>query len=380
MSNKLVEIKNLRTYFFVEATDKQIDVGPSSHDSFLNKYYEEDKKLKNMVPAKAVDDVSFDIFEGEVLGIVGESGSGKSVTAYSISRLVPDPPGKIVGGEVIFKGVNLLKLTYEEMKKYRGYEIAMIFQEPMTSLNPIIKIGDQITEVILQHEKISKDEAEKKAIDMVEAVGISDAEKRMKDYPHQFSGGMRQRVMIAMALACNPSLLIADEPTTALDVTIQAQILDLMLKLKKQRNEAAILLITHNLGVVAETCDRVIVMYGGKVQEQGDVYSLFRDPKHPYTKGLLQSLPDPYKDSHEELKAIPGIIPHILELPVGCKFCTRCTEVMDICWDIEPELMELSPGIKVRCHLYDPKIMAANPKPLNKENVNAGDTEQGVSK
>lgn len=352
MKKKLVEIKNLRTYFFVEATDKQIKVGPSAHDSFLNKFYEADKKLKDKVPAKAVDDVSFDIFEGEVLGIVGESGSGKSVTAYSITRLIPDPPGKVVAGEVIFKGVDLLKLTWDEMKKYRGYEIAMIFQEPMTSLNPVMKIGDQITEVILQHEKISNEEAEKKAAEMLEAVGISDGPKRMKDYPHQFSGGMRQRVMIAMALACNPSLLIADEPTTALDVTIQAQILDLMIKLKKQREEAAILLITHNLGVVAETCDRVIVMYGGKIQEIGDVFEIFKKPKHPYTIGLLQSLPDPYKEDQGELKAIPGIIPHILELPKGCKFCTRCIEVFDKCWDIEPELKEIEPGRLVRCHLF----------------------------
>lgn len=349
---KLVEIKNLRTYFFIEATDKQINTEEIyKKEEFLKKFYESDKKLKGKFPAKAVDDVSFDIFEGEVLGIVGESGSGKSVTAYSITRLVPDPPGKIVGGEINFRGVDLLKLSYEEMKKYRGYEVAMIFQEPMTSLNPVMKIGEQITEVILTHEKVKKEEAEKKAIEMLEAVGIPDAEKRMKDYPHQFSGGMRQRVMIAMALSCNPSLLIADEPTTALDVTIQAQIIDLMLKIKKKRDDAAIILITHNLGIVAEMCDRVIVMYGGKIQEVGDVFSIFKDPKHPYTRGLLQSLPDPYKNDQGELKAIPGIIPHILELPLGCKFCTRCTEVMDICWETEPELIEISAGRSVRCHL-----------------------------
>jgi peptide/nickel transport system ATP-binding protein len=352
MKNKLVEIKNLRTYFFIEATDKQVKAEEYYHDEFLNKYYKEDKKLKDKVPAKAVDDVSFDIFEGEVLGIVGESGSGKSVTAYSMTRLIPDPPGKIVGGEVIYKGVDLLKLTYEEMHKYRGYEIAMVFQEPMTSLNPVMKIGEQITEVIFTHENISKDEAEKKAIEMMDAVGIPDAEKRMKDYPHQFSGGMRQRVMIAMALSCNPSLLIADEPTTALDVTIQAQILDLMLKIKQQRKESAIIIITHNLGVVAETCDRVIVMYGGKIQEVGDVFRIFKNPKHPYTIGLLQSLPDPYKENREELQAIPGIIPHILELPNGCKFCTRCTLVMDKCWSDEPELKLMEDGSQIRCHLF----------------------------
>lgn len=356
---KLVEVKNLRTYFFVEATDKQLEAHTEyMKEEYLKKFYTEDKKLKGKFPAKAVDDVSFDIHEGEVLAIVGESGSGKSVTAYSLTRLVPDPPGKIVAGEVLYKGVDMLKLSYEEMKKYRGYEIAMIFQEPMTSLNPVMKIGEQITEVILTHEKIGKHEADRKAIEMLEAVGIPDAEKRMKDYPHQFSGGMRQRVMIAMALACNPSLLIADEPTTALDVTIQAQILELMIKIKKQREDSAILLITHNLGIVAEISDRVIVMYGGKIQEIGDIFGIFNDPKHPYTKGLLQSLPDPYKDTHEELKAIPGIIPHILELPKGCKFCTRCTEVMDYCREVEPELLEISPGRSVRCHLIsNPEAM-----------------------
>jgi len=356
---KLVEVKNLRTYFFVEATDKQLEAHTEyMKEEYLKKFYTEDKKLKGKFPAKAVDDVSFDIHEGEVLAIVGESGSGKSVTAYSLTRLVPDPPGKIVAGEVLYKGVDMLKLSYEEMKKYRGYEIAMIFQEPMTSLNPVMKIGEQITEVILTHEKIGKHEADRKAIEMLEDVGIPDAEKRMKDYPHQFSGGMRQRVMIAMALACNPSLLIADEPTTALDVTIQAQILELMIKIKKQREDSAILLITHNLGIVAEISDRVIVMYGGKIQEIGDIFGIFNDPKHPYTKGLLQSLPDPYKDTHEELKAIPGIIPHILELPKGCKFCTRCTEAVDFCMEVEPELLEISPGRSVRCHLIsNPEAM-----------------------
>ena len=351
MQKKLVEVKNLKTYFFVEATDKQITEHTEDFDPKLKELYKSDNYLKGKVPAKAVDDVSFDILEGEVLGIVGESGSGKSVTAYSITRLVPDPPGKIVGGEVIFKGTDLLKLTFEEMKKYRGKEIAMIFQEPMTSLNPVMKIGDQITEVILQHEKVSKDEAVKKAINMLELVGIPSAEKRMKDYPHQFSGGMRQRVMIAMALSCHPALLIADEPTTALDVTIQAQIIELMLRLKKERVEAAILLITHNLGVVAETCDRVIVMYGGKIQEIADVDPLFEKPLHPYTVGLLSSLPDPDKPK-ETLQAIPGIIPHILELPKGCKFATRCTKVFDKCWDEEPALIEKEGNRFVRCHLY----------------------------
>lgn len=352
MQNKLVEIKNLRTYFFVEATDQQISDENVSHDSDLNKLYASDKYLKGKVPAKAVDNVSFDIYEGEVLGIVGESGSGKSVTAYSITRLIPDPPGKIVSGEVIYKGKDLLKITFDEMKNYRGKEIAMIFQEPMTSLNPVMKIGDQISEILLQHENVNKEEAFKQGVNMLELVGIPSPEKRMKDYPHQFSGGMRQRVMIAMALACNPSLLIADEPTTALDVTIQAQILDLMLKLKNERKESAILLITHNLGVVAETCNRVIVMYGGKIQEIADAEALFGNPLHPYTIGLLESLPDPDKPK-DTLQAIPGIIPHILELPKGCKFSTRCTKVFDKCITDEPELLEIESKHFVRCHLYN---------------------------
>ncbi|CAN5528295.1 ABC transporter ATP-binding protein [soil metagenome] len=359
MANKLVEVKDLKTYFFVEGTDKALVEGTSSHDPALSFLYDNNKKMKGKVPAKAVDGVSFDVYEGEVLGIVGESGSGKSVTAYSISRLIPDPPGKIVGGEIIFKGKDLLKLSFDEMKKYRGKEIAMIFQEPMTSLNPVMKIGDQITEVLLQHEDIDKAEAEKRAIEMMKLVGIPSPETRIKDYPHQFSGGMRQRVMIAMALSCNPSLLIADEPTTALDVTIQAQILDLMLRLKDERKQSAILLITHNLGVVAETCDRVIVMYGGKVQEIADVTSLFEKPAHPYTVGLLNSLPDP-DNPKSELEAIPGIIPHILELPKGCKFATRCPKVMDICWKVEPPLIPINDRQQVRCHLYDNFIKEKN--------------------
>ncbi|MBS1517414.1 MAG: ABC transporter ATP-binding protein [Bacteroidetes bacterium] len=352
MQKKLVEIKNLKTYFFVEDTEKQKTLHKEINDPVLLELYKTDKYLKNKVPAKAVDDVSFNIYEGEVLGIVGESGSGKSVTAYSITRLVPDPPGKIVSGEVYFKGKDLLKISFEEMKNYRGNEISMIFQEPMTSLNPVMKIGDQILEAILNHEEISKEDAVKKAIEMLKLVGIPSPENRLKDYPHQFSGGMRQRVMIAMALACHPSLLIADEPTTALDVTIQAQILELMIRLKKEREESAILLITHNLGVVAETCDRVIVMYGGKIQEISDVDPLFEKPLHPYTVGLLSSLPDP--DAPKEiLKAIPGNIPHILELPKGCKFSTRCTKVFEKCYEIEPELIEVESKRFVRCHLYE---------------------------
>lgn len=349
---KLFEIKNLRTYFFVEATDKQISAEQTGHDKSLDELYASDSYLKGKVPAKAVDDVSFDIYEGEVLGIVGESGSGKSVTAYSITRLIPDPPGKIVSGEVNYRGQDLLKLSYQDMQDIRGKDISMIFQEPMTSLNPVMKIGNQLAEVILNHEKITKEQAFAKGVEMLKLVGIPSPEKRMKDYPHQFSGGMRQRVMIAMALACNPALLIADEPTTALDVTIQAQILELMLKLKDQRKEAAILLITHNLGVVAETCHRVIVMYGGKIQEVASVDNLFGRPLHPYTSGLLESLPDP-EEPKDTLQAIPGMIPHILELPKGCKFCTRCSKAYDKCIEAEPELREIEPEHFVRCHLFD---------------------------
>jgi peptide/nickel transport system ATP-binding protein len=343
---KLVEIKNLKTFFFVDPIDYDVKM---EIDAELKEFYKNDKKLKGKVPAKAVDDVSFDIYEGEVLGIVGESGSGKSVTACSINRLIPEPPGKIVSGEILFKGVDLLKLSYEEIKEYRGKEIAMIFQEPMTSLNPVLRIETQLTEVLLYHEKISKANAIDKAISLMESVGISDAKKRIKDYPHQFSGGMKQRVVIAIALACNPSLLIADEPTTALDVTIQAQIIDLMLKIKNERKNSAILLITHNLGVVAEMCQRVIVMYGGKVQEIANVSEIFNNPKHPYTIGLLESLPDPYSKSEGKLKAIPGLIPHILELPKGCKFCTRCSKATEECSSIEPGLREISDGHFVRC-------------------------------
>ena len=301
--------------------------------------------------AKAVDGVDFDIYPGEVVGLVGESGSGKSVTALSVLRLIPDPPGKIVGGSVLFKGRDLLKLPWDEIRNVRGKEISMIFQEPMTSLNPVITIGKQITEVVLHHENVTKQDAIYRAVQMLELVGIPDPAGRLNDYPHQFSGGMRQRVMIAMALACGPSLLIADEPTTALDVTIQAQILELMLKVKDERKDNAILLITHNLGVVAETCDRVIVMYGGKIQEVAPVRELFRNPKHPYTRGLMASLPTVDGERQRRLQTIPGNVPSIMDLPVGCKFVTRCTEKIEGCERIEPELLEVAPGHWVRCHL-----------------------------
>ncbi|MCB9903172.1 MAG: ABC transporter ATP-binding protein [Planctomycetes bacterium] len=302
--------------------------------------------------AHAVNGVSFDILPGEMLGIVGESGSGKSVTSLSIMRLIPDPPGKIAGGKILFGGRDLLKLSYDEMRSVRGKDIAMIFQEPMTSLNPVFTVGMQVMESLLFHEKISKEAAEERAVEVLEQVGIPDARKRLKDYPHQFSGGMRQRVMIAMALICKPALLIADEPTTALDVTIQAQILDLMKELQAQRKGAAILLITHDLAVVAETCDRVIVMYGGVIQEIASITQLFDDPQHPYTKGLLGSIPH-MQDKGQPLKAIPGNVPSIFNLPSGCRFNTRCEFVEDRCLEREPELVEVAPGHCVRCHLVE---------------------------
>jgi len=332
VSTPLVQVRDLKTYFKTEAGI-----------------------------VKAVNGVDFDIQTGEVLGLVGESGSGKSVTALSILRLIPDPPGKIAGGSILYKGRDLLKLSWDEIRQIRGKEISMIFQEPMTSLNPVFTIGRQVMEVILEHEHVSKKEAFDRSVEMLEVVGIPDPASRMNDYPHQYSGGMRQRVMIAMALACNPSLLIADEPTTALDVTIQAQILELMLKIKDQRKDAAILLITHNLAVVAETCHRVMVMYGGKIQEIAPVKELFKNPQHPYTRGLLASLPTVDGDRQRRLRTIPGNVPSILDLPVGCKFVTRCTEKLQKCESIEPELIETSPGHWVRCHLVNQAADDAGP-------------------
>ena len=322
MIEKLIEIKNLKTYFYTEAGI-----------------------------AKAVNNVSFDILKGEVLGIVGESGSGKSVTSLSINRLIPNPPGKIVNGEIIYKGTDLLKLTYDEMKDIRGKDIAMIFQEPMTSLNPVLTIGYQMNEVLIKHDNLTDEEATIKSVEMLTAVGIPDPEKRINEYPHQFSGGMRQRVMIAMALQCNPSLLIADEPTTALDVTIQAQILDLMMELKDKRKDAAILLITHDLAVVAETCDRVIVMYGGEIQEIAKIEELFANPLHPYTKALMQSIPH-MESTSKRLKALKGMVPSIVEIGDGCKFCGRFDPKECPCQGTgeNQELFEAKPGHFVRCN------------------------------
>jgi len=321
----LLQVRDLRTYFQTEAGT-----------------------------AKAVDGVSFDIFPGEVVGLVGESGSGKSVTALSILRLIPDPPGKIVEGSIQFQGRDLLQLPWDEMRAVRGNQISMIFQEPMTSLNPVFSIGMQLTEAVLSHERVSHQEAIERCVKILEMVGFPDPAARLNDYPHQFSGGMRQRVMIAMALACNPALLIADEPTTALDVTIQAQILELMLKIKDERQDAAILLITHNLAVVAETCHRVMVMYGGKIQEVATAKELFKNPLHPYTKGLLASLPTVDGERQHRLRTIPGNVPSIMELPAGCKFETRCPERFDRCVVEEPKLIEAAPGHWVRCHLVNP--------------------------
>ena len=319
---KLIEIKDLKTYFYTEGGT-----------------------------AKAVDGVSFDIYKGEVLGIVGESGSGKSVTSLSINRLIPNPPGEIVSGKVIYKGVNLLDLSYDEMRNYRGKDIAMIFQEPMTSLNPVLTIKVQMNEILKRHYKMSDAEATEKSIELLSAVGIPNPADRMKEYPHQFSGGMRQRVMIAMALQCNPSLLIADEPTTALDVTIQAQILDLMMDLKDKREDAAILLITHDLAVVAETCDRVIVMYGGKVQEIAEINELFNNPLHPYTKALMNSMPK-MDSKAKRLKALKGMVPSLLNMGDGCKLCSRFEPEDCACGGSkeEPELYEVEPNHFVRCN------------------------------
>tara|TARA_B100001173_G_scaffold158133_1_gene136833 strand:- start:53 stop:1039 length:987 start_codon:yes stop_codon:yes gene_type:complete len=313
---KLIQIKNLKTFFNTEAGI-----------------------------AKAVNDVSFDIYKGEVLGIVGESGSGKSVTSMSINRLIPNPPGEIVNGEILYNGEDLLKLSYDEMSRIRGKDISMIFQEPMTSLNPVLRVRTQMNEILVKHDGLTEEEATQKSIEMLDKVGIPEPSRRINDYPHQFSGGMRQRIMIAMALQCNPALLIADEPTTALDVTIQAQILDLMMDLKESRGDSAILLITHDLAVIAETCDRVIVMYGGVIQEIASIFDLFKNPTSPYTKALMDSIPKMDVKS-DRLRALKGMVPSILELGDECKLCSRFDPEDCACsgTKIEPELVEVSPG------------------------------------
>ena len=322
MSNALIQVKKLKTYFHTEAGT-----------------------------VKAVDNISFDILKGEILGIVGESGSGKSVTSLSINRLIPNPPGEIVAGNILYNDIDLLKLSYNEMRKYRGKDIAMIFQEPMTSLNPVLNIKVQMNEILIKHQGLDEEIATQKSIEMLDSVDIPSPEKRINEYPHQFSGGMKQRVMIAMALQCNPALLIADEPTTALDVTIQAQILDLMMTLKEKRKDAAILLITHDLAVIAETCDRVIVMYGGKIQEIATIDELFNNPLHPYTKALMQSIPKLDK-KEKRLKTLKGMVPSILELGDGCKLCSRFDPIDCACGGTgtEPELFEYKDNHFVRCN------------------------------
>lgn len=299
---------------------------------------------------KAVDGVSFTIPKGKTVGVVGESGSGKSITALSILRLVENP-GKIVDGTVNFKGENLLNKTTEDMRKIRGKEISMIFQEPMTSLNPTYTVGQQINEAFMIHEGLKKKDAYKRSIEMLELVGIPSPEKRVHQYPHELSGGMRQRVMIAMALACNPDLLIADEPTTALDVTIQAQILELIKDLQK-RLGMSVLFITHDLGVVRETCDYVAVMYLGKIVEYSDVETIFKDPKHPYTVGLLNSIPPHDRDIEGDLPVIKGAVPSPAEMPQGCRFAPRCPFASDICKERLPELTTDELGNQVRCWIY----------------------------
>jgi peptide/nickel transport system ATP-binding protein/oligopeptide transport system ATP-binding protein len=322
-NNNLLEIKNLRTYFYVRG--------------FV---------------AKAVDNVSLTIKSGETLGLVGESGCGKSVTAHSIIRLIPDPPGKIEGGDILFDDQALLKLSKSQMRKIRGNRISMIFQEPMTSLNPVFPVGDQVGEVIRLHQKLSRSATRERVIEMFQHVGIPAAEKRLTDYPHQMSGGMRQRVMIAMALACNPKLMIADEPTTALDVTIQAQILDLMNKLKTETG-ASILFITHDLGVIAEMAQNVAVMYAGKIMEYTDVKTIYANPKNPYTIGLLQSIPVLGRETKEDrLKTISGVVPSLLNLPAGCLYSDRCPDVFNDCHQTEPEMYLVAKNHFVRCLKY----------------------------
>ncbi|OFX15226.1 MAG: peptide ABC transporter ATP-binding protein [Armatimonadetes bacterium RBG_19FT_COMBO_69_19] len=321
MAETLLSVHNLKTYFY---TDEGV--------------------------VKAVDGLNYELHQGETLGIVGESGCGKSVHALSVMRLIPTPPGKVVEGEILFQGTNLLKLPEDEMRRIRGNRIAMIFQEPMTSLNPVLTIGEQIAEAVMLHQRLSKKDAWDRAVEMLEKVKIPLARERVRDYPHQFSGGMRQRVMIAMALSCNPSILMADEPTTALDVTIQAQILDLMRELQKEFN-MAIILITHNLGVVAEMADNVVVMYAGRPVEHASVHDTFRDPRHPYTWGLLHSIPKLY-ERKERLIPIEGQPPSLIDLPPGCTFAPRCPFAMEVCVKADPPEYPVTDDHYARCYLH----------------------------
>ncbi|THB72524.1 MAG: ABC transporter ATP-binding protein [Desulfobacteraceae bacterium] len=323
MSNHLIEINELRTHFHV----------------------------RDRI-AKAVDNVSLTIEPGQTLGLVGESGCGKSVTAHSIMRLIPEPPGKIVGGQILFDDIDLVRASESKMRDIRGNRISMIFQEPMTSLNPVFTVGDQVAEVIQLHKRITKQELKDRVVEMFQLVGIPDPVTRLREYPHQMSGGMRQRVMIAMALACNPRLMIADEPTTALDVTIQAQILDLMNRLKSETG-AAILFITHDLGVIAEMAQMVAVMYAGKIVEFADVHTLFAKPRHPYTIGLMESIPVLGKNmENERLQTIKGSVPSLFNLPRGCSFSNRCPDVFEDCKTIAPDIYNLGDNHLTRCLKY----------------------------
>ncbi|MDF2815230.1 MAG: peptide transporter ATP-binding protein [Paenibacillus sp.] len=306
---------------------------------------------------QAVRGVSFHVNKGEAVGIVGESGCGKSVTAQTIMRLIPSPPSMIKGGSINFLGQDLLKKSEQQMQGVRGKEIGMIFQDPMTSLNPTMTVGKQISEGLIKHQNLSANAAKRKAIEMLGLVGIPNPEDRVKQYPHEFSGGMRQRVMIAIALACNPALLIADEPTTALDVTIQAQILRLMKNLQQDMG-TSIILITHDLGVVADMCDRVIVMYAGKVVETGTKMEIFKNPKHPYTKGLLRSIPRLDQRKEEPLIPILGTPPDLIKPPVGCAFAARCSEAMEVCLSIDPEATRFSDTQTARCWMAHPLAQA----------------------
>jgi len=324
MPEPLLQIDNLRTYFHTEDG-----------------------------PARAVDGISFSLNRGETLGLVGESGCGKSVTALSMMRLIPEPPGEILSGTIRFEGRDLLTLSDDEIRRVRGNDIAMIFQEPMTSLNPVFTCGYQIDEAVMLHQNVDRAEARERTVEMLQKVGIPDPAQRANEYPHQLSGGMRQRVMIAMALSCGPDLLIADEPTTALDVTIQAQILDLLESLQEDAG-LAVLMITHDLGVIAEVADRVAVMYAGKIVESGDLISIFDSPGHPYTQGLMASVPK-LTEQKERLSVIPGTVPDATRFPDGCRFCPRCSRAEDVCREQEPPLLEIDGrhGHAVACWFAD---------------------------
>jgi oligopeptide/dipeptide ABC transporter ATP-binding protein len=317
----------------------------------------------------AVDDVSFEVRRGETLGLVGESGSGKSVAAFSVINLVP-PPGRVVAGRVWFEGRDLLALPPDEMRAVRGAGIGFVFQEPSAALNPVMRVGAQIAEALIVHGLASRRDARARAIDLLQAVRIPDPEMRVDDYPHQLSGGMRQRVMIAAALACRPPLVIADEPTTALDVTVQAQTLDLLRRLKHEF-DVSLLLITHDLGVIAETADRVAVMYAGRIVEEGPVRDLFERPLHPYTQGLLRSIPGAVASAQSRLHAIDGVVPSLANLPSGCAFAPRCPHRMDVCTTAMPAIIEIEPGHFGRCYLHQPRRQATASTAAASEEINA---------